>query len=1020
MDRRVARVLAAALCAAPLAAARAADAVPRVAAVELRLPPGDDVAAAAALVAVAPGDRLSTHALRRTVQRLFQGGRYRNVIVRAEPSGPPGGEEGVTGEWVRVVVEALPIRLLGTVQVKMDGTAPFGEQVVRAAASLDPGEPFDDPDLDAALARVRAALARRGFRAARVEGRARGDRLVTVELAVAPGAPLRVSTVRFAGDAGPGGPALLAGLATRPQEPLDQDALDKDVRALRAALFAAGHRRARVGTAAVRVAGGGAEVEIPVEAGPRIVLAFRGNRDVPSAVLARELGLEDGLPLDLPAVGAGVDRLLAFYRARGHAAARVEAEEVRRGPDLAIVFHVEEGRRYRLARVGVEGLAFHDERWILARLAAFLDEEVPERSTADEDEARALALSVPGARPRPAPPPPLPPHETVDDVAWDRAAQRLVDEWRAQGFLEAVYLGASVSFDAPARTAELRLRFREGPRTHIESISFEGNSVLSLADLALEARGARVLPGAPLAYDKVEETRVAILRTYLSRGHLYARVEARETLDRVRHVAAIRFVVDEGPRVRIGRIVVTGNRRTRESVVRGALSVAEGEVYDPERVARSQAALLRLGVFRSVGLRVQEPEVPHETKDLAVEVAERPWASLSQGVGFSIANGPRAFVEYGQPNLFGRALELSGRAKVNYPLDQFRPDLAGRGTEDRVEGRADLGLRAPGIPLPMPAAARGDLIGEILHRKAYDLRRVTAVTGLDLGLTSRASFSLQYELEVDQIDKTAKVGILTQADRERLRFDEGVTTLHALRPTLSLDYRDNSAHPHRGWFATGAVEWARSLGAPDERLMGGLLPGSDIHTNMVKVSATTSGYLPIGRSTVIALSLRGGRVFPLDGRSRTVVPRRFFLGGANTMRGYGEEEMIQQDLRDKLAEEARLCATSFTGVGCTERGRLVASGQRAVSEGGEAFVLGKAELRLRLRGSLEAGLFTDVGNLWLDPRAYRLVDLRANVGVGLRFVTPIGPAAVDVGFNVTPDHRLNERFAAPHFTIGLF
>ena len=50
--------------------------------------------------------------------------------------------------------------------------------------------------------------------------------------------------------------------------------------------------------------------------------------------------------------------------------------------------------------------------------------------------------------------------------------------------------------------------------------------------------------------------------------------------------------------------------------------------------------------------------MPQETKDLAVEVAERPWATLSQGVGFSIANGPRAFLEYGQPNLLGRALEL--------------------------------------------------------------------------------------------------------------------------------------------------------------------------------------------------------------------------------------------------------------------------------------------------------------------------------------------------------------------------
>ena len=91
-----------------------------------------------------------------------------------------------------------------------------------------------------------------------------------------------------------------------------------------------------------------------------------------------------------------------------------------------------------------------------------------------------------------------------------------------------------------------------------------------------------------------------------------------------------------------------------------------------------------------------------------------------------------------------------------------------------------------------------------------------------------------------------------------------------------------------------------------------------------------------------------------------------------------------------------------------------------VSEGGEAFLLAKGELRVPLRRSLEAGLFVDLGNLWLDPLRFRLVDLRANAGFGLRFVTPIGPAALDFGFNVDPDGDVNERVFAPHFTIGLF
>jgi len=997
--------------------AEEAAARPRVVEVGLSLPPGDDAAAVRSLVAIAPGDVLSSQALRRTVQRLFQTGRYRNVIVRAEPAQAPPGEAGT---WVRLVVEALPVRVVEAVSVVLEGARPgTDEAAIRDAAALRAGEPFDDADLDAAAARVRAALARRGFRGAEVVPRARGELSVSVELRVRPGAPVRVRTVSLTGDPGPAAPALADALLTRTGAVLDDDVLEGDLRRLRAALHRAGHRRSRVGKPVVRLDGAAADVELPVEAGPRLAFLFRGNADVPAAVLARELGFEEAQPVDVPAVTAAAERLVAFYRARGHAAARVEAEEVRRGRDVAVVFHVAEGRRYRLLPVRFEGASFRSEAWLRERTAALLDEEAPEADERDADETRALVLSFPGARPAPAAPAALAPHEVWDEAAWDRAAERLVDGYRAEGFLEAVHLGSTAVLDGRRRTVEVTFRLREGARTFVESISFEGNEAVSLPELAREARLA---PGDPLAFERVEETRAALQRIYVARGHLYARVEVREDLDRTRHQAALRFVVSEGPRVRIGRIVVTGNRRTREAVVRRSLAVSEGEVYDPDAIARSQGALLRLGVFRSVALRVQDPEVPQEIKDVAVEVAERPWATLTQGVGFSIANGPRAFAEYAQPNLLGRALELAARAKVNYPLEEFRPDLQGKAFADRLEGRADVGVRTANLGiLAFSAGARGDVIGEILHRKAYDLRRVTGVTGIDVGLTSRVGFSLQYELEVDRIAKSkSAAGFLTQADVERLRFDDGDTTLHALRPSVTLDYRDNSAYPRRGWFATGAVEWARSLGGPEQRAVLGLLPGSDIHTNMLKAWGTLSGYLPVGGATVVALSLRGGRVFPLDPRSRTVIPRRFFLGGATTMRGFAEEEMIQQDVRGVLAAEARHCLSSPTGVGCTPRGQRIASGDRPVSEGGEAFLLAKTELRMRLRGSLEAGLFADVGNLWLDPNKYELLDLRTNVGIGLRFVTPIGPAAVDLGFNVQPDHTINERSWAPHFTIGLF
>jgi outer membrane protein assembly complex protein YaeT len=1003
---------AAVLLLAPGARALAAPAgPPLVTSVELRTPAGEDRAGLVDLVAIAPGDTLSARALRRTVLRLFQTGRFRNVIVRVVPL------EGKAGS-AALVVECLPLRKVRSVRIVADGEGqPLDERQLRAAARLGVGDPFGEEDLDLAATRLREALARRGYREARVDRSAAGETAVDVELRVTPGPPTRVAAVRLTGDPGPAA-RLAEGLATRPGAVLDEERLAEDARALRDGLWREGHRRARVASPSVRDGPGGAEVEIAVEAGPRVRFAFRGNSVVPTAELRAALGVAEGEPADLPAVEAAAERVRVHYRARGHAAVRVELSEETRPGRVTVVFSIEEGRTYRIGAIRVEGLEALEAAAVAARLRATLDAEggLPEVPV-EADRARLLALSVPGARPPPSPPSPLPPSDFWDEEAWDRAAERLVDEYRADGWLSAAYLGGSAALDARTGRVEVTVRLREGPRTMVESISFEGNAALSIAELAREARLA---PGEPLSFEKVEATRVAILRRYLSRGFAFARVEARSDPDAERRTAAIRYRVEEGPEVRIGRVLVTGNRRTREDLVRRTLTVAEGDLYSPEAVARSQVTLLRLGVFRSVGLRLQDPDAPEATKDLSVELVERPWQTFAAGAGFSIANGPRAFAEYGRPNLFGRAVELSGRAKVNYPLTRFRPDLEDDPPRERIEGRVEAGLRQPRPEdLPFPLAVRANLVGEILHRRAYDLDRVSGIAGVDLELTSRAIGSLQYELEVDDITPGETNVALSREDLERLRFGVGVTTLQSLRPSVALDFRDNVVHPRSGWFASGAVEITRSIGEEGERVLG-ILPGSETYTNLVKLSTTVSGYLPVGPAAVLALSARGGRILPLDPASTTPVPRRFFLGGASTMRGYAEDEMVPEDERPALREAARWCAASLSGLGCTEAGRALASGDAPVSPGGEVFVLLKSELRIRLRPSLEAGLFADVGNLWLEPKAFSLFDLRVNLGVGLRFVTPIGPAALDVGFNVTPDRLLNERTWAPHFAIGLF
>jgi outer membrane protein assembly factor BamA len=90
------------------------------------------------------------------------------------------------------------------------------------------------------------------------------------------------------------------------------------------------------------------------------------------------------------------------------------------------------------------------------------------------------------------------------------------------------------------------------------------------------------------------------------------------------------------------------------------------------------------------------------------------------------------------------------------------------------------------------------------------------------------------------------------------------------------------------------------------------------------------------------------------------------------------------------------------------------------SQGAQISVLFRAELRVPLSRATELGFFADFGNLWYDPVLIDLKLIRTNLGFGLRIITPVGPAAFDLGFNLNPEYRINEPVFAPHFSVGFF
>lgn len=971
---------------------------PIVADVELVAPGVADTAELEALVAIAPGSPLSRRAVRRSVQRLYETGRFANVTAEAEP-GPEG------GVIVRFVLE--PKRAISG--VAFAGIVRLPEAQARKAAGLREGVEFSEDRIDAALAGIRQAYARLGYEQAHVEAvKTRTPAGIEVTIVVREGPPTRLAGIRFVGD--PGDAALVRKAITlQPGAVLDLARLDAELDALRSSYRAAGYWRSRVG--APRVApmlAGLAEVEVEVRAGPRISFDFRGNRAFADEQLRAAMAWQGDEQLDKAMVRDLAARIERAYRLAGWFDARVFTAEVQAKDrnELRIVFHVDEGRPLYVAELRFEGArdlppaALQELAW-----QAILSSRGPEplltplgRGELDAAFGRGVDRRLSG----------LDPLHVYDDELYLQVVEAVRTRYRDEGFLEAEVGTPRVDIEEARRVATVTIPVREGRRTRIAHVELPGAAAIDGAKFL--AALPELAPGRPVSEPRLRQARMQLQAHYATRGYLYAAVDTEVVRPPENpYAAVVRLHVVEGPQVRAGRILVQGNRRTDPSVIEDALLFREGGVVGSEELAESQQRLMRLGIFRTAAIRPLDPDVAEPVKDLVVDLRERPKRTLEVGGGLSIADGPRAFAEYVERNIFGRNLEFAARGRVNYQA--FRDEVRQMPFEKGLERYADLGLRYPHIyGLPLELGWRADLIHERDIRPAYELTKYSVLTGFDWPAKKWLAATLTFEAESNSTARSARIdelyGELSPRDLERLRFPEGDTILGSVRPGLVLDLRDDPVAPQSGLFAKVEADYARSL------------MNDPVH--FVKVAGSVTGYVPLARRTSIALSLGGGRIFQLDPRSETIWPKRFFLGGAGSIRGFSEDGLVPEDRREELRRQIADCKAIVFGAGCTDAARFLQQGRSVPSDGGDLYLLARGELRFPIRGDLMGGVFVDAGNLWLDPANFDPTKLRPASGAGLRYATPVGPVALDLGVNLNPDEQLNEGRFALHFSIGLF
>lgn len=981
---------------------------PMVAEVELELPPGTDTEGLASLVSVQPGRALSPRELRRSIEQLWRSGRFSMVEVRAFPTG-----DGA----LRIVFRLTPVPVV--VGAAVEGNRALGDEAILEAAGFRSGGRDVALDgLEEAAERVRRLYASKGFESAQVTATAQQVATgVELLLRVVEGPATLIRSVELEGVDGIPVAGLREALGVRPLTVLDRQRLDAGLERLRRRLHAEGYRSARVDRPIEERVEGMLHLRVPVHPGPLWEFRFIGNQLVSDEVLGGAIDrlVED--PESEDAVSQAVERLEGLYRARGFVAADVGAS-ISRAPDgsrALLTFHIHEDLPWRLRSLEFRGRYALSDAELRTTLAAIL------RSRSQRGSAELPRLQDPlnleGRVEEASQPPPLPDASEVwSEEAWREAADQLTQLYRGRGYLSARVMLEAAELDYEARTVAVRFAVTEGPLTRLEFLSVDGLPEGMALPKGMPRQGA---PFTPAIGERGRETLDAALAKL---GYVFARVEGRAGLSEDGTRASLTYEVTPGPLVRVGNLLIQGLVRSDPELVRGQVSLQEGAPLDPDQLRVTQRNLLSLGHFRQVAVRPVAPEVREPVKDVLVEVRERPRAEGRLGLGYFLAEGPRVTSEVDFPNLFQSGFTFQSRLRANYVALSLVDSLRELQGLDALGGQLGLSLVSPRVATPAGRfGTRVDAVAERVFRPAFTFNRLAGVLGAEL---VRGWFSVvaQGELEIDDVDTLGSNDLLrlleSSVDPERARFPNGRFALWATRLTATADFRDDPANTRSGALLSMSGELMDDFFAffrsADGREEEGTL-------RSLKLSANLTGYVPLGSKVVLAASLRGGHTVLLSPDSETIAPRRFFLGGWASMRGFREDGVLPADLRSEYRAQRNACRALANPAGCTAAARLLESGNDLRSEGGNQFVLGKLELRVPLVSELELGLFAEAGNLWLNaPSDWSELQLRYVTGAGLRLRTPVGPVAFDVGLNLDPDRDVNEQAANVHFSIGLF
>jgi outer membrane protein insertion porin family len=506
--------------------------------------------------------------------------------------------------------------------------------------------------------------------------------------------------------------------------------------------------------------------------------------------------------------------------------------------------------------------------------------------------------------------------------------ETLKSYYLSRGFLEFRIDSTQVAISPNKEDISITVNVTEGERYVVAGVKLEGNYLGKEEEFKSLIT---IKPGEPYNADQVTATTKAFTDYFGNFGYAFANVEARPEVDRATNRVNFVLVADPSRRAYVRRLNISGNNRTRDEVIRREFRQFESSWYDADKIKLSRDRVDRLGYFKEVNIETTDVPGAPDQVDLNFTVQEKPTGSLQLGAGFSQAEKLTLSFSIKQENAFGTGHYLG----VDVNTSKYNRVIALQSlnpyfTPDGVSRAIDLYHRS----------------SRPYENQGGNYRLETTGGGLRFGVPFTETDTVFFGMNTEMVKIVPGTNIpavyLAYAERFGYR-----TTNFPVTIGWGRDTRDSAISPTKGRYQRASGE----LG-----LLG------DAH--YYRLDYQHQHYFPLTKTFTFSTN---GEIGYGKGLQNHLFPvfKNFYGGGLGSVRGFEQSTLGPRDITGFIA-------------GGTKKLNFSAEVLTPLPGAGN-------DRSLRIFG------FADAGNVWGEDQKMSFKDMRASVGIGLSWISPMGP-----------------------------